>query len=106
MVREASHEILVITDGDVRVGPDYLRNVVAPFADNMTGAVTSLYRGVVQPNVFAELEALGAATDFAAGVLVAERERVLTLRLAHQLSQQKAGFSASAPRADRSVACR
>ena len=50
MVRQASHEILVITDGDVRVSPDYLRNVVAPFADNMTGAVTSLYRGVVQPN--------------------------------------------------------
>ncbi len=81
MAREASHEILVITDGDVRVSPDYLRNVVAPFADNMTGAVTSLYRGVVQPNVFAELEALGAATDFAAGVLVAERREGLNFAL-------------------------
>jgi len=81
MAREASHEILVITDGDVRVGPDYLRNVVAPFADRMTGAVTSLYRGVVQPNAFAELEALGAATDFAAGVLVAERKEGLTFAL-------------------------
>ena len=81
MAREASHEILVITDGDVRVGPDYLRNVVAPFADNMTGAVTSLYRGVVQPNIFAELEALGAATDFAAGVLVAERKEGLNFAL-------------------------
>jgi len=81
MVREARHEILVITDGDVRVGPDYLRNVVAPFADDMTGAVTSLYRGVVQPNVFAELEALGAASDFAAGVLVAERKDGLTFAL-------------------------
>jgi len=81
MAREARHEILVITDGDVRVGPDYLRNVVAPFADNKTGAVTSLYRGVAQPNIFAELEALGAASDFAAGVLVAERKEGLNFAL-------------------------
>jgi ceramide glucosyltransferase len=81
MAREASHEILAITDGDVRVGPDYLRNVVAPFADNATGAVTSLYRGVTQRSFFGELEALGAATDFAAGVLVAERTEGLHFAL-------------------------
>src|ERR1051325_955717 len=81
MVREASHEILAITDGDVRVGPDYLRNVVVPFADNATGAVTSLYRGVTQRSFFGELEALGAATDFAAGVLVAERTEGLHFAL-------------------------
>ena len=81
MVREASHEILVITDGDVRVGPDYLRNVVAPFADSGTGASTSLYRGVAQSSFFGELEALGSATDFAAGVLVAERMEGLNFAL-------------------------
>jgi ceramide glucosyltransferase len=81
MAREASHEILVITDGDVLVGPDYLRNVVAPFADGATGAVTSLYRGVAERNFFGELEALGAATDFAAGVLVAERTEGLNFAL-------------------------
>jgi ceramide glucosyltransferase len=81
MAREASHEILAITDGDVRVGPDYLRNVVAPFADNATGAVTSVYRGVTQRSFFGELEALGAATDFAAGVLVAERTEGLHFAL-------------------------
>src|SRR5215467_3427412 len=51
MIREAKHEILVITDGDVRVGPDYLRNVVAPFENSGTGAVTSLYRGIAQPGI-------------------------------------------------------
>jgi ceramide glucosyltransferase len=81
MAREASHEILAITDGDVRVGPDYLRNVVAPFADNETGAMTSLYRGVAQHGFFPELEALGAASDFAAGVLVAERMEGLNFAL-------------------------
>src|SRR5262249_26262801 len=81
MIRAAKHEILVITDGDVRVGPDYLRSVVAPFESSETGAVTSLYRGIAQPGLFAELEALGAASDFAAGVLVAERMEGLNFAL-------------------------
>ena len=81
MMREARHEILAITDGDVRVGPDYLRNAVAPFVDNATGAVTSLYRGIAERNLLGELEALGAASDFAAGVLVAERAEGLNFAL-------------------------
>jgi len=69
---EAQHEILVLTDGDVRVGPNYLREVVAPFADESTGAVTSFYRGIAERNLGAELEAIGASSDFFAGVLMAE----------------------------------
>ncbi|MGB2643053.1 MAG: bacteriohopanetetrol glucosamine biosynthesis glycosyltransferase HpnI [Candidatus Acidiferrum sp.] len=70
--REAKHEILVLTDGDVRVGPNYLREVIAPFAEESTGAVTSLYRGIAQRNLGAELEAIGASSDFFPGVLMAE----------------------------------
>jgi ceramide glucosyltransferase len=70
--REAQHEILVLTDGDVRVGPNYLREVVAPFADHHTGAVTSFYRAITAPNLGAELEAIGASSDFFAGVLMAD----------------------------------
>ena len=70
--REARHEILVLTDGDVRVGPNYLREVVAPFADESTGAVTSFYRGITEKSLAAELEAIGASSDFFAGVLMAE----------------------------------
>jgi ceramide glucosyltransferase len=70
--REAQHEILVLTDGDVRVGPNYLREVVAPFVDESVGAVTSFYRGIAEANLGAELEAVGASSDFFAGVLMAE----------------------------------
>ena len=70
--REAQYEILVITDGDVRVGPNYLREVVAPFLEESTGAVTSFYRGIAEKNLGAELEAIGASSDFFAGVLMAE----------------------------------
>lgn len=72
LAREAQHDVLVLTDGDVRVGPNYLRNVVAPLADRKIGAVTSLYRAIAEKNLSAELEAIGASSDFFAGVLMAE----------------------------------
>src|SRR5438876_2422139 len=71
LAREAKYELLVQSDGDVRVGPNYLREMAAPFERAETGVVSCLYRGIAQGNVWAEIEALGAATDFSASVLVA-----------------------------------
>jgi len=71
LAREAQNDVLVLTDGDVRVGPNYLREVVAPLADEKIGAVTSFYRAIAEPNLWAELEAVGASSDFFAGVLMA-----------------------------------
>src|SRR6266478_6063736 len=68
---EAQNEVLVLTDGDVRVGPNFLREVVAPLADKKVGAVTSFYRGIAEKNLGAEFEAVGASSDFFAGVLMA-----------------------------------
>jgi ceramide glucosyltransferase len=41
----AEHDVLIVADSDVRVGPDYLATVVAPLADPSVGLVTCLYRG-------------------------------------------------------------
>lgn len=71
MVREASYEILVISDSDIRVGPGYLHAVAAPFRDPKVGAVTCLYRGLTDGSLASELEALGNTSDFDAGVLSA-----------------------------------
>jgi ceramide glucosyltransferase len=71
MAREAQHEILAVSDSDVRVEPGYLRAIVAPFQDPAVGAVTCLYRGLTDGSLAANLEAIGNSTDFAAGVLVA-----------------------------------
>ena len=46
MEAAAAHEILVISDSDVRVTPDYLRAVALPFADERVGAMCCPYRGV------------------------------------------------------------
>ena len=81
LAREAQHDILVLTDGDIRVTPAYLREVVAPFADRRIGAVTSFYRGIAEKNLGAELEAIGAASDFFAGVLMANWMEGLTFGL-------------------------
>ena len=43
MAVEARHEFVALSDGDVRVGSNYLREVVAPFTSEKIGAVTSFY---------------------------------------------------------------
>jgi ceramide glucosyltransferase len=73
LTSEAHHDLLVINDSDVRVTPDYLRAVVAPFRDPRVGAVTCLYTGITDGHLAGDLEAIGIATDFAAGVLAAWR---------------------------------
>jgi ceramide glucosyltransferase len=71
MVREAAHETVVVSDSDVRVEPQYLRAIAAPFRDPKIGAVTCLYRGLTDGSLAANLEAIGNSTDFTAGVLMA-----------------------------------
>ena len=102
LVREARYDLLVISDSDVQVTPDHLRRVVAPFRDAGVGAVTCLYRGIVEPHWTAELEAIGAATDFFAGVLVArEMEGVrfllgATMAVRRPVLDEIGGFEAMA----------
>lgn len=72
MEKAAAHGIFIISDSDVRVTPDYIRAVVAPFADEQVGAVTCLYRGVAEQGFWAELEAAGMSVEMTSGVLVAD----------------------------------
>jgi len=71
MAREASHHMLVVSDSDVRVEPDFLRTVIAPFQNSKVGGVTCLYRGITDGSFAADIEAIGNSADFAPGVLVA-----------------------------------
>ena len=70
MMNEAQHEIVIVTDSDVRVDPGFLRAITGAFRDPGVGGVTCLYRGLTDGSFAAGLEAIGNSTDFAAGVLV------------------------------------
>ena len=72
METAAAHDILVISDSDVRVTQDYLRAVALPFADVKVGGMCCPYRGIASGGGFwARLEAVGMSVEMTAGVLVA-----------------------------------
>ncbi|QNI35186.1 glycosyltransferase [Alloacidobacterium dinghuense] len=71
MAAAATSDIFIISDSDVRVTPNYIREVVAPFVNAKVGAVTCLYRGVADEGVWSELEAAGMSIEMTSGVLVA-----------------------------------
>jgi ceramide glucosyltransferase len=71
MAGEAKYEVVVISDSDVRVRPDYLRSVVAPLADSKVGAVTCFYLPEDEPAFADRLQSMGMFSDFYAGILVA-----------------------------------
>jgi ceramide glucosyltransferase len=73
MLAEARYDYLIVNDSDIRVEPDYLRRITAPFADLRVGMVTCLYRGVPGATLGSQLEALGISTDFCPSVLVARQ---------------------------------
>lgn len=73
LVEEAKYDLLVMSDSDVRVEPDYLQQVAAPFADQRVGAVTALYRSFPCAGLVSALKALGMAMDSAPAALVARK---------------------------------
>jgi ceramide glucosyltransferase len=70
LVSEAAHEVVVISDSDVRVRPDYLRHVTAPLRDPKVGAVTCLYVPIEIATFTDHLQSVGMMSDFYAGILV------------------------------------
>jgi ceramide glucosyltransferase len=81
MAARARHPILVITDSDTSVSPQYLQAMARSFEPEDIGAVTNLYRGVGGTDVWSKLEALGMSTEFMAGVIVAARLEGMTFAL-------------------------
>jgi ceramide glucosyltransferase len=71
MLQEARHELLVMSDSDIRVTRDMLQVVAAEFQDDDVALATCPYRAVPGPSPWSTLEAIGLNTEFLGGVLVA-----------------------------------
>jgi len=71
MLAAARYDLVVMSDSDIRVGPDMLRRVAAEFQDDAIDLATCPYRAVPGPSFWSTLEAIGMNTEFLAGVLVA-----------------------------------
>ena len=73
LTQQAKYNLLVMSDSDVRVDADYLKEVVAPFGDPEVGMVTALYKSQSAGSLVSNLDALGMYMDSAPAALVARR---------------------------------
>lgn len=71
LMPRARYDLLVIADGDVKVGPDYLAQVAAAFRQPGVGLVSCPYRAGPSHTLGSALEALTIAADFIPSVAVA-----------------------------------
>jgi ceramide glucosyltransferase len=94
MLTRAKHELIVLVDSDIRVGPDYLKSIVAPLCDPRVGLVTCLYRAGKAPNPASKLEAVGITGEFAPGVLVAWLTEGISFALGASVAMRKENLRA------------
>jgi ceramide glucosyltransferase len=71
MAELAKHDILVTSDSDVEVQPNYLREVVAPLLNVRVGMLTCVYRGKSAGGFWSAVHAVGMSVEMTAGVVTA-----------------------------------
>jgi ceramide glucosyltransferase len=100
MLPAARHDILVLADSDVRVGPDYLNAVVSALTQPGAGAATCLYAGRPNGGFWSELGALFINQGFLPaallGKLLCSREDTFgaTIAIDREKLEEIGGFGA------------
>jgi ceramide glucosyltransferase len=109
MLPYARHDLLVLCDSDMRVEPDYLRRITAPFARNQTpleknqkqvGMVTCPYRGVRPRGIASTLEGVSIGADFIPSTMVSRQIEDIafglgsTIALPRKVLEEIGGFEA------------
>src|SRR3989339_1998403 len=103
LMGQARYDLLVIADGDVMVGPDYLSQVAAAFREPGVGLVSCPYRAGPSHTVGSPLEALTIAADFIPSVAVANYVEGIRFALGAAMAltrQALAAIGGLAPLAD------
>ncbi len=71
MMKAADHDLLVMSDSDIRVDARMLQVIAAEFADPKLAVTTCPYRAVPGDSFWSTLEAMGMNTEFLGGIVVA-----------------------------------
>jgi ceramide glucosyltransferase len=90
----ARHDLIVIADSDMRVRPDYLKCVVAPFSEPNVGAVTCLYTGTATTGLPSRLGSMSINDAFLPSVLVALSMEELTFCFGATMAIRRAALEA------------
>ena len=102
MVRAARHELLVLSDSDITVPPDYLARLAQALAEPKVGMATCLYLGQTRAGLWSRLSAMGISYQFLPNVLVgrrlglAEPSMGSTIALSRTVLDEIGGFEAFA----------
>ena len=100
--RLAKHPLILVSDADVRVPPDFLANIAAPLRDPKTGLVNCFYRLANPVTAAMRCEAIAINADFWSQVLQSASLKPLDFALGavmltrRKLLEEIGGFSALA----------
>jgi ceramide glucosyltransferase len=106
MAPRIRHDIVIVSDSDIRVEPDYLARVSAAAQQQGVGAVTCPYHGVAAKGLWSQLGALAINAHFLPSVVVGVASGLAqpcfgsTVALARSTLDEIGGFAAFADRLD------
>jgi len=91
---KAKHDVIIVSDSDIRVAPDYLQSVTGHFSDPRVGLVTSLYRTSRVPNMATAVEATGFSVEMIPNVMVAMQLEGLSFALGASMAVRREALAA------------
>ncbi|MBU6401767.1 MAG: glycosyltransferase [Verrucomicrobia bacterium] len=94
LLPHARHEIIVVSDADVRVPPDFLVNAVEPLRDGGVGLVHCFYRLANPTTAAMRWEAIAVNADFWSQVLQARSLSPITFALGAVMALRRAELEA------------
>jgi ceramide glucosyltransferase len=88
----AHHELILVSDADVRVPPDFLTNFVTPLQDKKVGLVNCFYRLANPVNTAMRWEAIAVNVDFWSQVLQSQTLMPLDFALGAAILLRRKGL--------------
>lgn len=70
-IAEAQHDIIIISDSDTNLKPDYIKNIITPLSNPDVGCVCTLFKAKSAHQWFEKMELLTMNADFIPSVIFA-----------------------------------